>query len=67
MIERVSEPVVIHQRGAIPQQFIIGDDEAELELSLGPIWRIKDDLQKYFLYCRHWSDSKWKKSMAGGV
>ena len=29
-------------------------------------WRIKDYLQKYFLYCLRWSDSKWKKSMAGG-
>ena len=29
-------------------------------------WRIEDDLQKYFLYCHHWSDDKWKKSMAGG-
>ena len=29
-------------------------------------WRIKDDLQKYVLYCRHWSDDKWKKSIAGG-
>ena len=29
-------------------------------------WRIKENLQKYFLYCPHWSDSKWKKSMAGG-
>ena len=29
-------------------------------------WRITDDLQKYFLYCHHWSDDKWKKSMAGG-
>ena len=29
-------------------------------------WRIKDNLQKYFPYCPHWSDSKWKKSMAGG-
>ena len=28
-------------------------------------WRIKDDLQKYFLHCHHWSDDKWKKSMAG--
>ena len=24
------------------------------------IWRIKDDLQKYFLHCHHWSDDKWK-------
>ena len=29
-------------------------------------WRIKDYLQKYFLYCLRWSDSKWKKSMAEG-
>ena len=28
--------------------------------------RIKDDLQKYFLHCHHWSDGKWKSSMAGG-
>ena len=25
-------------------------------------WRIKDNLQKHFLYCHHWSDEKWKKS-----
>ena len=24
-------------------------------------WRIKDNLQKYFLHCPHWSDEKWKK------
>ena len=29
-------------------------------------WRIKENLQKYFPYCHHWSDCKWKKSMAGG-
>ena len=29
-------------------------------------WRIKDNLQKHFPYCPHWSDCKWKKSMAGG-
>ena len=29
-------------------------------------WRIKDRLQKHFPYCPHWSDDKWKKSMAGG-
>ena len=29
-------------------------------------WRIKDNLQKHFLYCHHWSDDKWKKRMAGG-
>ena len=29
-------------------------------------WRIKENIQKYFLSCPHWSESKWKKSMAGG-
>ena len=29
-------------------------------------WRIKDNLQEYFLYCHHWSDDKWKKTMARG-
>ena len=29
-------------------------------------WRIKDNFQKHFLYCHHWSDDKWKKSMARG-
>ena len=29
-------------------------------------WRIKDNLQKHFQHCHHWSDDKWKKSMAGG-
>ena len=29
-------------------------------------WRIKDYLQKYFMYCHHWSDEKWRSSMAGG-
>ena len=29
-------------------------------------WRIKENLQKHFLYCHHWSDDKWKKSMARG-
>ena len=29
-------------------------------------WRIKDNLQKHFPYCLHWSGDRWKKSMAGG-
>ena len=29
-------------------------------------WRIKDNLQKHFQHCHHWSDDKWKKSMASG-
>ena len=37
------------------------DDDGAIEF-----WRIKDNLQKQFLFCHHWSDDKWKKSMAGG-
>ena len=29
-------------------------------------WRMKDNLQKYFSYYHHWSDEKWKNSMARG-
>ena len=29
-------------------------------------WRMKENLQKDFLYCPHWSDSKWKVCLAGG-
>ena len=29
-------------------------------------WRIKDNLQKHFSHCHHWSDDKWKKTMARG-
>ena len=29
-------------------------------------WRIKDTLQKHFPYCLHWSDDRWKNSMARG-
>ena len=29
-------------------------------------WRIEENLLTYFLCCPHWSDGKWKKSMAGG-
>ena len=27
----------------------------------------KDYLQEYFMYCHHWSDEKWRSSMAGGA
>ena len=33
--DRSEQPVVIPQRGARPQQFIIRNDETELELSVG--------------------------------
>ena len=35
MDDRTEKPVVCLQRGARAQQFVIGDDEAELEFSLG--------------------------------
>ena len=28
-------------------------------------WRIKDNLQKHFPYCLHWSDEKWKSGHSG--
>ena len=33
---------------------------------LHEFWRITDNLQKYVPHCPHWSDDRWKKSMAGG-
>ena len=47
--DRTGKPVVCPQRGAMPQQFIIGDDEAKLELSLGPrsfLDRVGDQVRK---------------------
>ena len=44
------------RHGSLPR-----DDDGAIEF-----WRTKDDLQTYFLYCHHWSDNKWKSSMAGG-
>ena len=29
-------------------------------------WRIKDNLQKHFQHCHHWSDDRWKKSVERG-
>ena len=37
------------------------DNDGAIEL-----WRIKDDLQNHFVCSQHWSDEKWKSSMAGG-
>ena len=44
------------RHGSLPRE-----DDGAIEL-----WRIKDNVQKHFLYCHHWSDEKWKSSMAGG-
>ena len=47
--DRSGQPVVIPQRGARPQQFIIGNDETELELSLESrsfLNRVNDQVRK---------------------
>ena len=47
--DRTGTPVVCPQRGARPQQFIIGDDETELDLSLGSrsfLDRVNDQVRK---------------------
>ena len=44
------------RRGSLPRE-----DDGAIEF-----WRIKDYLQNHFVYCHHWSDEKWKSSMAGG-
>ena len=44
------------RHGSLPRE-----DDGAIEF-----WRIKDNLQKHFLYCHNWSDEKWKKSMARG-
>ena len=47
--DRTGQPVVSPQRGAMPQQFIIQDEEAELELSFGSrsfLDRVNDQVWK---------------------
>ena len=44
------------RHGSLPRE-----DDGAIEF-----WRIKDRLQKHSLHCPHWSDDKWRKSMAGG-
>ena len=54
--EESKKLVRLLRHGSLPRE-----DDGAIEF-----WRIKDNLQKHFLYCHHWSDEKWKKSMAGG-
>ena len=42
-------------------QHVNREDDGAIEF-----WRITENLQKYFLHCPHWSDSKWKVCLAGG-
>ena len=50
------ELVNLLRHGSLPR-----DNDGAIEFC-----RIKDDLQDHFVFCHHWSDEKWKKSMAGG-
>ena len=46
---RTGQPVVIPQRGARPQQLVIGNDETELELSVESrsfLNRVNDEVRK---------------------
>ena len=44
------------RHGSLPR-----DNDGAIEF-----WRIKDNFQKHFLYCHHWSHDKWEQSMARG-
>ena len=44
------------RHGSLPR-----DNDGAIEL-----WRIKDNLQKHFLCCHHWSDDRWKACLAAG-
>ena len=44
------------RHGSLPRE-----DDGAIEF-----WRIKDYLQNHFVYSQHWSDEKWKSTMARG-
>ena len=48
--------ITLLRHGSLPRE-----DDATIEF-----WRIKDYLQDPFVFCHHWSDEKWKSSMAKG-
>ena len=52
----VSKKLILLRHGSLPRE-----NDRAIEF-----WRIKKNLQKHFLYCHHWSDGKWEKSMARG-
>ena len=55
--EYVSKKLIHHLRhGNLPRE-----NHGAIEF-----WKIKDNLQKHFPHCPHWSDDKWKKTMTGG-
>ena len=44
------------RHGSLPRE-----DDGAIEF-----WRVKDYLQNHLVYSQHWSDEKWKRSMARG-
>ena len=48
--------ITLLRHGNLPRE-----DDGAIEF-----WRIKDYLQNHFVYYQHWSDEKWKSTMAGG-
>ena len=44
------------RHGSLPR-----DNDGAIEF-----WRIKNNLRNHFVFCHHWSDQKWKSSMADG-
>ena len=44
------------RHGSLPRE-----DDGAIEF-----WRVKDYLQNHFVYSQHWSDEKWKSTMARG-
>ena len=68
--DRPGQPVVIPQRGAWPQQFIIGNDEAELELSVESrsfVKRVNDQVRKRQKRISSFTEDGEKHSMIWGM
>ena len=68
--DRTGNPVVCPQRGAWPQQFVIGNDEAELELSLGYrsfLDRVNDQVRKRQKRISNVIENGEKHSMTWGM
>ena len=68
--ERPGRPDVDSQRGTWPQQFVTGNDEAELELSVGPrsfVNRVNDQVRKRQKRISEVTEDGEKHSMIWGM
>ena len=68
--DRTGQPVVNPPRGTRPQQFIIGNDETELELSVVSrsfVNRVNDQVQKRQKRCSNVTEHKEKHPMIWGM